>query len=317
MAVITRRTYRWVTLSGVDLLESGAEREPVSVAALARRVPPWAVALTAALALVAGLLVAVDQRREADRPDVAVRLLDGRSSTVAGVALGGLELLLVNLRGRPARLGGLVLEVEGLRVTGLEPALPDELRAYDEQRVRVTYTVPSCAALVLPGVLVLQVDDEQERVPVVDAGSGSAGIELGSCPPGARSRRPGDATDVGARAAGGTARRVGDAVEGVARLEVRNAGPPVRLLSVDAEVPGVAVTPRVLDGGRTIVTDGLVVVGLRFRIADCAELQETGRLVLRVERFGGVQELSLALASAPGAGGGPQLRLPVVLDSCG
>lgn len=300
----------------MDLLESGAEREPVSVVALARRVPPWAVALTVVLALVGGGLVAVDQRREAARPDVAVRLLDARSSTVGGVALGGLELLLVNRRDRPARLGGLVLELEGLRVNRLEPDLPDELGAYDEQRVRVTYTIPSCASLVLPGTLVLRVDDEQERVPVVEAGSGSEGIELGSCPLSARGERPGEPTDVGARAAGGTSRRVGDAVEGVARLEVRNAGPPVRLLSVDADVPGVVVTPRVLDGGRTIVTDGLVVLGLRFRVPDCAALGSTGRLVLRVERFGGVQELSLRVAAEPGGRQGPQVRLPVVLDAC-
>lgn len=316
MAVITRRTYRWATLAGVDLLESGDEREPLSVVALARRVPPWVVAPGLVAVLLAGLVVAVDERREAARPDVAVRLLDGRSSTVAGVARGSLELLLVNRRDRPARLGGLVLEVEGLRVTALQPEPTGDLRAYGEQRVRVTYTIPSCASLVLPGTLVLRVDDEQERVPVVEAGSGSEGIELGSCPLSARGERPGEPTDVGARAAGGTSRRVGDAVEGVARLEVRNAGPPVRLLSVDADVPGVVVTPRVLDGGRTIVTDGLVVIGLRFRVADCAALGSTGRLVLRVERFGGVQELSLRVAAEPGGGGGPQVRLPVVLDAC-
>lgn len=183
MAVITRRTYRWVTLAGVDLLESGDEREPVSLGALARRLPPWAVALGLVAVLLAGLVAAVDQRREVARPDVAVRLVDARSSTVAGVARGSLELLLSNRRDRPARLGGLVLEVEGLRVTGAL-VLPRGLGPNAEHRVRLTYVVPSCAALVLPGTLVLQVDDEQERVPVVEAGSGSDGIELGSCPAG-------------------------------------------------------------------------------------------------------------------------------------
>lgn len=298
------------------MLESGTEREPVSLLALARRLPPWAVALGLAGTVLAGLVAVVDQRREAARPDVAVRLLDGRSSTVAGVARGSLELLLSNRRGRPARLGGLVLEVEGLRVTALQPEPAGELRAYEEQRVRLSYLVPSCAALVLPGTLVLQVDDEQEVVPVVEAGSGADGIELGSCPPSARSERPGEPTDVGARAAGGTSRRVGDAVEGVARLEVRNDGPPVRLLSVGADLPGVVVTPRVLAGGRTIVTDGLVVIGLRFRIPDCAGLASSGRLVLQVERFGGVQELSLPVSAEPGGGSRPQVRLPVVLDAC-
>lgn len=288
MAVITRRTYRWATLAVVDLLESGDEREPVSPVVLARRIPPGAVALTVATALVAGVLVAIDQRREAARPDVAVRLLDARSSTVAGVARGSLELLLENRRDRPARLGGLVLEVEGLRVTALQPEPTGDLRAYGEQRVRLTYLVPSCAALVLPGTLVLRVDDEQERVPVVQAGSGSDGIELGSCPLSARS----------------------------GRLEVRNDGPPIRLLSVDADVRAVVVTPRVLAGGRTIGTDGLVVIGLRFRIPDCTGLASSGRLVLRVERFGGVQELSLGVAAEPGGGAGPQVRLPVVLDAC-
>ena len=162
----------------------------------------------------------------------------------------------------------------------------------------------------------LQVDDERLRVPVVEAGSDTDGVELGSCPPSARGERPGEPTDVGARAAGGTSRRDGDAVEGAARLEVRNDGPPVRLLSVGADVPGVVVTPRVLAGGRTIVTDGLVVIGLRFRIPDCAGLAASGRLVLRVERFGGVQELSLRVGAGSGGGQGPQVRLPVVLDAC-
>lgn len=202
MAVITGRTYRWATLAGVDLLESGDEREPVSLIALARRLPPWAVAPGLVAVLLAGLVAAVDQRREAARPDVAVRLLDARSSTVAGVARGSLALLLVNRRDRPARLAGLVLEVEGLQVTALQPAPTGDLGAYGEQQVRVTYTIPSCAALVLPGTLVLQVDGEQERVAVVEAGSDSDGIELGSCPPSARSERPGE--DAGARAAGGT-----------------------------------------------------------------------------------------------------------------
>lgn len=299
----------------MDLLESGAEREPVSLGTLARRLPPWAVALGLVVVLLAGLVAAVDQRRAAARPDVAVRLLEGRSSTVAGVARGSLDLLLSNRRDRPARLGGLVLEVEGMRVTGAL-VLPRGLGPLAEQRVRLTYRVPSCAALVLPGTLVLQVDDERLRVPVVEAGSDTDGVELGSCPPSARGERPGEPTDVGARAAGGTSRRDGDAVEGAARLEVRNDGPPVRLLSVGADVPGVVVTPRVLAGGRTIVTDGLVVIGLRFRIPDCAGLAASGRLVLRVERFGGVQELSLRVGAGSGGGQGPQVRLPVVLDAC-
>ena len=315
MAVITRRTYRWVTLDGVDLLESGDERDPVRIADVARRVPPWAVALALVAVVVAGLAAAVDQRRDAARPDVAVRLVDRTSSTVGGVARGALELLLVNRRDRPSRLDGLALEVEGLRVTGAL-LIPRELGPYGEQRVRVAYLVPSCASLVLPGAVVLRADGQEVRVPVVDAGAGESGIALGSCPPSARSTRPGEPTDIGARAAGGSVRRTDGSVEGVARLEVRNAGPPVRLLSVDADVPGVGFTPRVLDGGRTIVTDGLVVVGLRFRIPDCTGVAPTGRLLLRVERFGAVQELSLRLTAEPMARLGPQVRLPVVLDAC-
>lgn len=336
MAVITRRTYRWavllrpgnprpgatpartqwVTLEGVDLLESGDEREPVRIADLARRVPPWVVALTLVAVLAAALVAAVDQRRDAVRPDVGVRLVDASSSTVGGVARGVLELLLVNRRDRPVRLDDLVLEVEGLRVTGAL-LIPRELGAYGEQSVRVAYLVPSCAALALPGALVLRADDQEVRVPVSEAGSDGDGIELGSCPASARGARPGEPTDIGARAAGGSARRTGEQVDGVARLEVRNAGPAVRLLSLDAVVPGVEVTPRVLAGGRTIVTDGVVLIGLRFRVPDCGALMPTGRLVLRVERFGGVQELSLRLTAEPVAGLGPQVRLPVVLESCG
>ena len=299
----------------MDLLESGAEREPLRPLELAARVPPWVVALALVPVLVASLLVAVDQRRQAALPDVEVRLVDRSSSTVAGVARGALELLLVNRRDRPARLDGLEVQVEGLQVTGAL-VLPRELGPYAEHLLRLAYLVPSCASLVLPGELVLRVDGDEVRVPVVDAAASSDGIALGSCPPSARSERPGEPTDVGARAAGGTSRRVGDAVEGVARLEVRNAGQPVRLLSVDADVPGVVVTARVLAGGRTIVTDGVVVIGLRFRIPDCAGLASSGRLVLQVERFGGVQELSLRVAVEPGDGLGPQVRLPVVLDAC-
>src|SRR5687768_16338574 len=206
MAVITRGTYRWATLDGVDLLESGDEREPVRIADLARRVPPWVVALGLAAVVVAGFVVAVDQRRDAARPDVEVRLLGGQSSTVAGRAVGGLDLLLVNRRDRPVRLGGLEFEVEGLRVTGAV-LIPRELRAYGEQRITVTYQVPSCASLVLPGALVLLADDEELRSPVVDPGGDEGGIELRSCPPSARSARPGEPTDIGARAAGGSARR--------------------------------------------------------------------------------------------------------------
>ena len=300
----------------MDLLESGDEREPVSLVDLALRVPPWAVALGLVTVLVAGLVAAVDQRQALARPDVGVRLVDAGSSTVGGVARGSLELLLVNRRGRPARVTDLTVEVEGLRVTALQPAPAGELRAYGERLLRLSYLVPSCASLVLPGALVLQVDGEELRVPVVDPTSADDGVELGSCPPGARSARPEEPTDIGARPAGGTARRTGQAVEGVARLEVRNDGPPVRLLAVDVEVPGVDVTPRVLAGGRTIVTDGVVVIGLRFRIPDCGALGTRGRLVLRVERFGGVQELSLPLSAGAGAGLRPQVQLPVVLGGC-
>ena len=299
----------------MDLLESGDEREPVSVRALAGRVPPWAVALAVAGVLVAGLVVAVDQRRDAARPDVDVLPIGASSSTVGGVARGELEVLLVNRRDRPVRLGELALEVEGLRSTGAV-VIPRELGPYAEHRVRVPYLIPSCAALVLPGALVVEVDDEVRRVPVVDADGGNDVIELVSCPPGARSARPEEPTDIGARPAGGTTRRTGEAVAGVTRLEVRNDGPPVRLLAVDVEVPGVEVTPRVLAGGRTIVTDGVVIIGLRFRVPDCAALGTSGRLVLRVERFGGVQELSLPLRAGAGDGLRPQVQLPVVLGAC-
>jgi hypothetical protein len=314
----------------VDLLESGDEREPVRLGTLlAARPPGWAVATLAvglALVLGAGVLaaVAVDRRleRAAARPDVAVQLVDGSSSTVGGVARGTLELRLVN-RGRDEVRVELGFEVEGLWVTGARPDPIGLLPPGAQREVRVAYRVPSCAALVLPGRLLVSARSDQQTVqrvlPVVDPRIGRPSqdaLRLGACPPSSRGAVPGEPTDIGARPAGGDVRRAGAGAEGTARLEVRNGGPPVRLLSVDARVPGVVFTPRVLAGGLELPPDGLAIVTLRFRIADCRRLQQTGWLVLRVERFGGVQELGLRLTAEPAGGLGPQAPLPLVLGAC-
>ena len=311
----------------MDLLESGSEREGRDLLAL--HLPGWAVAVVAglvALSLGAGLVGAVALRRDAEqeaaRPDVEVEVLDGSSSTVGGVARGTLELALVN-RGRDEVQVDLGFAVEGLRVTGGEPEPLPPLPPGGRQEVRVTYLVPSCAALVLPGRLLLGLQTARERVervlPVVDPRGGrpaADALPLGACPPSSRSAVPGEPTDVGARSAGGSSRRVGAGAEGVARLEVRNGGPPVRLLSVDARVPGAVFAPRLLEGGLALEPDGLALVGLRFRVPDCTRLQAGGWLLLRVERFGGVQELALRIVAEPAGGLGPQAQLPVVLESC-
>lgn len=330
MAVITPANLSADGLShtrSVDLLESGPEREPRELLAL--RLPPWAVAGIAgllAVGLVAGVVSAVALRRQAEqqaaRPDVEVRALDGSSSTVAGVARGVLRLLLVN-RGRDEVQVDLGFFVEGLRLTGPVAEPLPTLRAGAERELRVPYLVPSCASLVLPGRVRLAVESDRQRVErylsVVEAGPDPPPVDtipLGACPASARAAVPGEPTDVGARAAGGQFRRVGPGAEGSARLEVRNGGAAVRLLAVDARVPGAVFTPRVLAGGLELPPDGLAIVSLRFRIPDCDRLQDAGWLLLRIERYGGVQELGLRLTAEPAGGLGPQAQLPVVLGAC-
>lgn len=204
MAVITPRTYRWVTLAGVDLLEGGDQGEPFRLRPVLARIPPPVVGLASALVLAAGLVVADGLRSDATRP----------SSTV---------------------------QVRG----------------------------------------------------------------------------PGAPTDLGARSAGGTAERSGAGSAGTARLEIRNGGQPVQLLSVSAHVPGVLFVSRLIDGGLTLGPDGLALVALRFSVPDCARLEESGELVLRVERYGAVQELRLPVRARLTGRAGPEVDLRVVLDSCG
>lgn len=318
----------------MDLLESGDEREQRRLlrAALAARLPAWALAALGVLVLatlgggLAGAVhVAREQEREAARPLVDVRPGRPTSSTVGGVARGRLALLLVNRRDRPVAVGQVEVAVEGLRVLSVEPDVDRPLGPREERTLRISFLVSSCDALVLPGTLSLVLlaqgqPVERLEVPVVEPGEGAppGAVTLGACPASARGRDAGTPTDVGVRPAGGSARRTGAGAEGFARLEIRNVGTPLRLLAFDAQVPGVRFTPRVLDGGgRTLETDGLVRVRLPFRIEDCRALQKTGRLVLRVERFGGVQELGLRVTAEPAAGLGPQVDLRVVLDACG
>ena len=316
----------------MDLLESGDERDERRLVRtlLAARLPAWAIAVVGVLVLaslgggVAGAVqVSRELEREAARPEVDV--LPGRpsSSTVAGVARGRIELRLVNRRDRPVSVGQLEIAVEGLRVLGVQPDAARPLGPREERELRISFLVPSCDALVLPGTLslVLLADGapvERKEVPVVDPGGAVPGaLTLGACPASARGEDAGTPTDIGVRPAGGSSSRTGPGAEGFLRLEVRNVGPPLRLLSYDAEVPGVRFTPKVLvGGGRSLDTDGLVTVRLLFAIDDCRELVKTGRLVLRIERFGGVQELGLRVTAEPAAGLGPQVDLPVLLDAC-
>lgn len=318
------------------MLESGDEREarPLRERArdlLALRLPGWLVVLLAGVVLgtsAGGVVAAVDQSREreveAARVVVDVLPIGISSSTVRGVARGELELLLLNRRERRVRLGALRFDVEGLRVQRVEPAFGKPLGAYEERVFRVSFVVPDCRRLVLPGLLTVSLAGdgqplEQREVVVNDSRDPAAAVDsvrLGACPPSARGAEPGTATDVGLRSAGGQARRVGVGAEGSARLEVRNAGGPVQLLSVDAEVPGVEFTPRVIEGGRSIATDELVIVRLAFRIPDCTRLARIGRVVLRLERDDSVQEVGLRAVSEPIAGAGPQVDLRVVLNAC-
>lgn len=318
------------------MLESGDERPPRPLAervrdVVAARLPTWLVALVAVAVLATGtggVVAAAGQSREraveAARVVVDVVPIGISSTTVRGVARGELELLLLNRRDRRVRLGALKFAVEGLRVDRVQPAFGKPLGPYEERVFRISFVVPDCRRLVLPGVLTVSLAGdgrplEQREVAVNDARdpAGAADtVRIAACPPSARGAVPGAATDVGVRSAGGESARRGVGAEGFARLEVRNAGRPVQLLSVDAEVPGVQFVPRVIDEGRSIGTDELVIVRLAFRIPDCARFARIGRVVLRIERFGAEQEVGLRAVSEPIAGAGPQVDLRVVLDAC-
>jgi hypothetical protein len=338
MAVITLRRVSARGLSHtpeVDLLESGDKREPVALrrrlrSGAATRLPPWAVALVAG-ALVAtgigGASAAVELRaeraREAARVQVDVLPVGGSSSTVGGVARGELRLLLVNQQDRRVQLGALQVEVEGLRVLQVEPPFEQPLGPREERAYRVAFVVPDCSRLVLPGAVLvsLSVDGgplQRQQVPVrePDDQAETGGVALGACPPSSRGARPGTPTDVAARPAGGSSQRSGAGAQGVARLEVRNAGAPLQLLTVSGEIPGVAFGDVRIEGGRSVETDGLVIVRLSFRIPDCRALRPAGRLLLTVSRRGAVQELALSAVAEPEGGVGPQITLPVVYRAC-
>ena len=246
----------------MDLLESGDERDRPAAADLLRRglalsLPRWALAALAAVVavtLVGGVVGAVQVgsaiEREAARPRVDVLPAEGTSSTVAGVARGRIGLLLVNRRPRPAQLQELEVSVEGLRVLRVEPELDRPLGPLEQRRVRISYVIPSCDALVLPGTVSVAVTAvgqavRRTQLPVHDGSAAEEGEGLGlrACPPSARGTAAGTPTDIGVRPAGGESRRVGAGAEGFVRLEIRNDGAPVQLISVGGRVPGVAFAP--------------------------------------------------------------------------
>lgn len=319
-----------MTLEGVDLLESGDERERLSLRrALSLRPPQWAVTALAALlaaTLAAGVVGAVqvsrERAREAARVEVDVAFVDSASSTVGGVARGRVDLLLANRRDHRVRVEELRWAVEGVQVLRVEPPLELPLGPYTERLLRVSYAVPDCSRLVLPGSLTLSLrgpaEAQSQQVTVYDPRTPDPpadGVPFAACPRSSVAGTPATG-DIAARPAGGTAERTGQGAEGTAWVEIRNGGRPVRLLSVTARVPGVVFTPRVLEGGRTIAPDGVVVVRLRFRIEDCDRLQQAGWLTIELERFGAQQEVGLRLTAEPAGGLGPQVPLPVVLDAC-
>jgi hypothetical protein len=338
MAVITLRRVSAGALSHtpeVDLLESGDEREPVALgqrlrSAAATRPPSWVVALVAAALLTTGIGGArvagelrAERAREAARVQVDVLPVGSPSSTVGGVARGSLRLLLVNQQDRRVRLRALQVEVEGLRVLRVEPPFGGSLGPQEERDYRVAFVVPDCSQLVLPGAVLvsLSADDgplQQQQVSVREPAdqAEAGGVALGACPPSARGASPGTPTDVAARPAGGSSERSGAGAQGVARVEVRNAGAPLQLLAVTGEIPGVSFGDVRIEGGRSVETDGLVIVRLQFRIPDCRALRPAGRLVLTVSRRGAVQELALSTVAEPEGGVGPRITLPVVYRAC-
>lgn len=146
-------------------------------------------------------------------------------------------------------------------------------------------------------------------VPLADAGGqliAGGGGALGPPP------RP----DLAVRPIGGMTTRTAAGARGTVDLEVRNALRPVTLLSIGAEVPGVAFSVVIPPNGTILGTDGRVALRLDFVIADCARLRRTGRIVLRVDEDGRPAELGLTITNDEEAGTLRQVVLDRVLHAC-
>ena len=213
---------------------------------------------------------------------------------------------------------------------GVREALRSWLGA-DKDRPAVAVVGLAAIVVGLSGVVATQVVRPVPGVgPVTTAGGltdvGDPALRTRPAPEGAAAEADTEVgpPDLAVRPLGGTNRRTASGAAGMLQLEVRNSVVPLRLLSVTAVLPGVSFTTTMPANGTTLGTGGRVSLGLEYEIADCVELGDRGRLVLRVLRDGRWSDVVLSVR-AEGAGVGAaeaplpkprQLVLDRVLGAC-
>lgn len=262
---------------------------------------PGLVAALAALVLLAGGVAA----RTVEEP-VPTGALVAPVVTVVGGSLepgpraaprGELVVALSNPSDARLRLGSLRLAAEGLQQGRTSPAFGQPLPGRQSREYALAFTVPSCGGLRLPARLLLSVLDEQGRARttsvLLDGGPG--GRVFAPCPPGTTlESRP----SLAVSGIGGTTERSGGGASGVLRLEVRNGGDRLQLLSVFAELPGARFAVVGRPNGVTLVTDEQTEVRLAFEVDDCARLGRTGVLTARVRLSGREQDVAFQITDA-------------------
>ena len=277
---------------------------------------PRLVAAGALLALLAGVLattrLAPDDAPAPAHPQLSV-VVDGGPPAGSGRSVTGeLRLRLVNRSSRAAVVQGLALTAPGLEVLSVRPPVGEPVPAGGERRHVVGYRVRDCEALRLPGTLQVSVAGGPEvarpvgRTPVAGDAGAFVPCTVASVP----------APQLAVRPIAATAARSGAGADGAVRLEVRNGGPALRLLSVTAEVPGVRFSTLVPPHGVVLRPDERLEMVLGFEIDDCRQLRRTGRLVMRAARDGIERELGLTITHDREAGTLRQVALDAVLGAC-
>jgi len=279
-------------------------------------VPPAArlavVGLAAVLAV--GLVVAGGRGPEPvpTATELAVVLAGERTGGAGRAATGEVRLRVVNASDTPAEVGALTLSAPGLQVLAVEPADVARVAAAGERSYRVRYRVADCTALRLPAQVEVAVPGAASRSrPLGRVPADGDAVGFSPC-----SVRALPAPALAVRPLGGTTEAAGAGARGRVRLEVRNGGPVVRLLSMTAEVPGVRFAPLVSPHGLVLGEDERLELVLGFEIEDCARLLRAGRLVLRAARHGVESELALTITHDREAGTLRQLALDRVLGAC-
>ena len=288
----------------MDVLVSGSERAPLAPLA-GRRAPRWLLALLAVAALTTagtGLGTAPQVRAAQGAASLQV---DARSA-VAVRPRGRDGVLLLGLRhgGRgPLRVALDALEVAGVRAGA---AAPVDVPAGGAVDLVVPVAVRDCGALGDGGTVHLAVTSGNRRE-VVERDVPADALTAGCGPPAAPSVAVAVAGD------GGSRRVEGDGVRGVVAVRVRNLGADLRLVRVEAEVPGV-----IASGGSLRLPAGAEgSVRLGFHVPDCVGLRRTGRIVLEVQADGvGTSELGFRATEDEEARTVRDLDLDVLLRGC-